>query len=147
MIRSAARNNAGPMVLANAGTSVVRLRKLVSAFCSIGQRMQLRSEAVRLRLPFGFDANSAGEVRLPESDVAHPADAEDRHQLRPLFLQVGDLGGVGRQLALDREVSLLRRHGQLAERAVERLLHRVLERPVVVRRQRVALRRRTTRPC
>ena len=35
---------------------------------------------------------------------------------------------------------LLRRHGQLAERAVERLLHRVLEGAGIVRRQRVALR-------
>src|SRR5947209_5705152 len=35
MIRSAARNSPGPMVLANAGTRVVRLRKLVKAFCSM----------------------------------------------------------------------------------------------------------------
>ena len=34
MIRSAWRNSPGPIVLANAGTSVVRLRKLVRAFCS-----------------------------------------------------------------------------------------------------------------
>ena len=35
MIRSAPRNSPGPIVLANAGTKVVRLLKLVSAFCSI----------------------------------------------------------------------------------------------------------------
>src|SRR5262249_41070368 len=35
MIRSAPKNNAGPIVFAYAGTSVVRLLQLVSAFCSI----------------------------------------------------------------------------------------------------------------
>src|SRR5262249_3083460 len=35
MIRSALRKRPGPIVLANAGTSVVRLLKLVKAFCSI----------------------------------------------------------------------------------------------------------------
>ena len=99
MMRSAARNRAGPIVLANAGTSVVRLRKLVSAFCSIVSGC---SRAPR-RCVCAFHSASlgelGGEVRLPEGDVADPADAEHRHQLRPLLLQVGDLLGVGRQLA------------------------------------------------
>ena len=34
-MRSDCRNSPGPIVFANAGTSVVRLRKLVMAFCSI----------------------------------------------------------------------------------------------------------------
>ena len=34
-------------------------------------------------------------MRLPERDVTDPADAENRHQLGPLALQVGDLVGVG----------------------------------------------------
>ena len=59
--------------------------------------------------------------------------------LAPCFLQVADLLGVGRQLGLEGEVPLLRRHRQLAERAVEGLLHGVLERAGVVRRQGVAL--------
>ena len=63
------------------------------------QRVQPGAEAVRLPLPLGLAGELRGEVRLPEGDVADPADAEHRHQLRPLLLQVGDLLGVGRQLA------------------------------------------------
>ena len=113
MIRSAARNSAGPMVLANAGTSVVRLLKLVSAFCSIVSGCSRAPSRCVCCLPLGLAGELGGEVRLPEGDVADPADAEHRHQLRPLLLQVGDLLGVGRQLVLHGEVPLLRRDGRV----------------------------------
>ena len=147
MMRSAARNSAGPMVLANAGTSVVRLLEAGQRVLLDRQRMQPGAQAMRLLLPLGLAGELGGEVRLPEGDVADPADAEHRHQLRPLLFQVGDLLGVGGQLRLQREMALARRHRELAQRTIERLLHRVLESARRCRRQRVALRRRTIRPC
>ena len=84
MMRSAARKSAGPIVFANAGTSVVRLRKLVRAFCSIVRGC--RRAPIRWVWAFHCSnvANSRGEVRLPERDVADPADPENHRQLGPL---------------------------------------------------------------
>src|SRR3989442_10742688 len=49
----------------------------------------------------------AGEVGLPEGDVADTAYAEDRHQPGTLPLQVVDLVRVGWQLGLDRKSTRL----------------------------------------
>ena len=57
----------------------------------------------------------------------------------PSILQLADLFGIGRQQFFRGEVALLFGDRQLAQRAVERLLHRVLKRAGVVGRQRVAL--------
>ena len=84
MIRSAWRKSPGPIVLAKAGTSVVRLLKLVSAFCSIVSGCS----RAPMRCVWAFHSSTLGEflgeVRLPEGDVADPADAEDHDQLGPL---------------------------------------------------------------
>ncbi len=84
MIRSAWRNSPGPIVLAKAGTSVVRLLKLVSGILLDGQRVQPRTDAVGLGLPVVQAREFAGEVGLPEGDMANPADPEDHDQLGAL---------------------------------------------------------------
>src|SRR5437660_210588 len=101
--------------------------------------MQPGAQAMRLRLPLRLALELSGEVRLPERDVAHPADAKHRHQLAALLLQFTNLLGITRQLAFEREVPLVLRYGGGAEWAIERLLHRILECAGIIRGQRVAL--------
>jgi hypothetical protein len=47
--------------------------------------MQPRSESVRLSFPIGFAREFGGEMRLPKSNMADAADAEDRDQFRALL--------------------------------------------------------------
>ena len=119
-------------MLAKAGTSVVRLLKLVRAFCSIVSGWSRAPS----RWVWAFHSSSvgelAGEMRLPEGDVADAADPEDDGQLGPLRLQLGDPLGVLGQAVGRGEPALRLGHGPVAERAVEGRLHRVLERPGVV---------------
>ena len=59
--------------------------------------------------------------------MAHAPDAVDEDELRALGLESGDLLRVGRKVLLRREVAVVLRDRELAERIVERLLHRILE--------------------
>lgn len=62
-----------------------------------GQGMERSTQAVGLGFPGWQVRVIGGKVRLPERDVAHPADSEDNDQFRPLeLLQVGDSLGVMR---------------------------------------------------
>ena len=56
-----------------------------------GEGMQAGADTIGRGLP-GFDGRILrGEVRLPEGDVAHAADAVDQHLLRAFSLEGGDL--------------------------------------------------------
>ena len=101
--------------------------------------MQARADAVFRSLPVLIGGVVLCKMRLPECDVAHPADAVDQHLLCTLGLQLADFFGIGRKIFLRREVALILRNGQLAERAVERAGHGVLERGGVGRGQGVAV--------
>ena len=91
------------------------------------ERMQLHTDAVGLLQPLRVSFELGADHRLPERDVAHAADAVDEDELRAFLLERLDLLRIGRKIGLRREVAVILRHGQLAERIVERLLHRVLE--------------------
>lgn len=94
---------------------------------------------MRLLEPVLGKGELRGEVRLPESDMADPADAKHGNELAALLLQVGDLGRIGRQHLPHREMALFRRHSQASQRAIEGLLHCILKGARVIRRQRIAL--------
>ena len=85
------------MVLAKAGTRVVRLLKLVSAFCSI-VRGWSRAPS---RCVWVFHSATAreflGEMGLPEGNMTDPTDPENHDQLGPLGLQLADAFGIMRQ--------------------------------------------------
>ena len=135
-------------MLAKAGTSVVRLLKLVRAFCSIVSGCS-RAPSRWVWAFHSCDAGElVGEMRLPEGDVADAADAEDDVQLGSLRLSARRSGR--RSAAAGRRVANQRFSGgtvSAPERPVEGSLHRVLEGAGMVGREGVAARGRSIRPC
>ena len=101
--------------------------------------MQTRADAVLGCFPVLIGGVVLGKVRLPECNMAHTADAVDQNLLCTLSLQLADFLRIGGQIFLGCKVALIFGDSQLAERAVERAGHGVLERGGVGCGQRVAL--------
>src|SRR5262249_877466 len=99
-----------------------------------GQRVQARTEPVRLLPPVRYRIELAGELRFPESDMANTANTKDGNQFGSAFFHLTNLSGIVRQLILQGKVPLSARDRQTAQRTVEGLLHGVLERTGVIRR-------------
>ena len=92
-----------------------------------GEGMQISTDAVGSFQPFFFGSVLRCEVRLPESDVAHTANAVDHDLLCTLCLQRGDLFHISGQVFLGSKVSLILGNSQFTQRAVECFGHSVLE--------------------
>ena len=92
-----------------------------------GERVELNSDTVGLLLPLGVRLEFAANLRFPEGDVAHTANAVHENELGALLLEFGNLLGIGGEILLRGEVTVIRRNGEVAERIVERLLHCILE--------------------
>ena len=77
---------------------------------------------------------------LPKCNVTHTAYSVYQYLFRALRFQGGNFIPIGGQIFLGGKIPLLRRHGQLAERAVESLRHGILECGRIACGQRISLR-------